>query len=89
METNETFNDPRITDEQICDIFVERFTMLKNKFIQKMQVPNIRILAKHMRVSTSSISRWESGKQIPNIIYLHRIAKFFDVTADYLIGLVD
>lgn len=42
-----------------------------------------------LNVSDAAISRWENEQHIPNIEYLRDIAKFFDVSADYLIGLSD
>lgn len=46
-------------------------------------------LAKEIQVSDASISRWENGLRIPNIDELYALAKFFKVSADYLIGLED
>ena len=46
-------------------------------------------LAKEIGVSAIAVSRWERGLQIPNIDYAVAIAKFFNVSADYLLGLVD
>ena len=37
--------------------------------------------------SHSIIAQWESGKIFPSIENLISIAKFFDVTIDYLVGL--
>ena len=48
-----------------------------------------RDLAKVLDVSHSTINRWESGLQTPNMIYIYKIATLFDVTSDYLIGLQD
>ena len=46
-------------------------------------------LAKEIGVSAIAVSRWERGLQTPNIDYAVAIAKFFNVSADYLLGLVD
>ncbi|MGN0618458.1 MAG: helix-turn-helix transcriptional regulator [Candidatus Coproplasma sp.] len=46
-------------------------------------------LAKELNVSQRSISSWETGFRQPDFETLERIAKFFDVTADYLLGLGD
>ena len=40
-------------------------------------------------VGDSTISRWENGLRVPSIDHLYNIAKFFNVSADYLIGLED
>ena len=46
-------------------------------------------LAKEINVSDAAISRWENQLRIPNIVDLRKIAEFFNVSADYLIGLQD
>lgn len=44
-------------------------------------------LGKILGVSHSTIVRWESGAIVPSIDHLYNIAKYFNVTSDYLIGL--
>ena len=46
-------------------------------------------LAKEINMSYAAISRWESKQRIPNIEALIVIAKYFNVSADYLLGLTD
>ena len=46
-------------------------------------------LAKELKVSQRSISSWETGFREPDFKTLSRIALFFDVTTDYLLGLSD
>ena len=46
-------------------------------------------LSKELGVDDATISRWEKGLMVPNIIHLYRIAVYFGVSADYLIGLED
>jgi len=46
-------------------------------------------LGKAIGVSNNAIIKWEHGKAIPGIDNLYKIAKYFNVTADYLIGLKD
>lgn len=65
-------------------IFAERLKDLRLE--QKLSVEK---LAKNIGVSKAAISRWENGLQIPNIVYLVMIAKYFNVTTDYLCGLED
>lgn len=45
------------------------------------------VLANALGVTQDSISLWENGKRIPDTQYVVAIAKFFDVTTDYLLGL--
>ena len=44
-------------------------------------------LAKAVGVTQDSISLWELGKRLPDTIYLRRICKILDISADYLLGL--
>ena len=46
-------------------------------------------LAKKLEVSKGIISLWENGLREPNMYYLIKLAKFFCVTIDYLVGLED
>lgn len=46
-------------------------------------------LAKALKVSQRSISSWETGFRQPDFETLELIAKFFNVTSDYLLGLED
>ena len=46
-------------------------------------------LAQVLGVTQDSISLWESGKRIPDTQYIIALAKFFNVTSDYLLGLSD
>lgn len=65
-------------------VFAERLKSLRlEKGLTLVQ------LAEKIGVSFVAISRWENELRIPNIENLYYIAKFFNVTADYLIGLED
>lgn len=43
-------------------------------------------LAKHIGVNQSTVCNWLNGKKEPSIESLWRLADFFDVSVDYLIG---
>ena len=65
-------------------IFAERLKALRaEKGISLMT------LAKAIDTSDSSIFRWENDQNEITAPLLARIAKYFDVTADYLLGLED
>lgn len=40
-------------------------------------------------ISRSSICAWENNTRVPNAIAIITLAKFFDVTTDYLLGVSD
>lgn len=46
-------------------------------------------LAKNINTTDAAISNWENGINEPKISYVISIAKFFNVSTDYLLGLED
>lgn len=62
--------------------FQERLKELRNEKELSQQE-----LAKELKVSQRSISSWETGFRQPDFETLSLIAKYFDVTTDYLLGL--
>lgn len=60
----------------------ERIKQLREeKAISQMQLANA------LNISQSAIAKWELGKTEPTADYIIRLAIFFDVTTDYLLGL--
>ena len=46
-------------------------------------------LAKKLNLHHSSIYKWEEGSQVPILTTAIQLAKFFDVTLDYIAGLTE
>lgn len=46
-------------------------------------------LSQKIDTTDATISNWENGVNEPKISYLIRLAKFFNVSSDYLLGLED
>ena len=46
-------------------------------------------LAKEIGITHTAIGLWELDKRCPNILALIKLAKFFNVSTDYLLGLSD
>jgi transcriptional regulator with XRE-family HTH domain len=46
-------------------------------------------VAKAINTSQRNVSRWENGENEPTLSYISQLAEFFNVSADYLIGLED
>ena len=65
----------------IMNIFYKRLKELReeNKLLQKQ-------LSKELGVSQVTIARWENGAREPSINMLIKIANFFSVSIDYLVG---
>ena len=47
------------------------------------------LLAEKIDVSNASISYWENAKQEPSVEVVFKMAEFFNVSADYILGLKD
>ena len=66
------------------NVFGERLRMLRTeKGIGQNR------LAKDLAISNASISYWETGKQLPTIEAVFKLSVYFNVSADYLLGLKD
>ncbi|MDE7181431.1 MAG: helix-turn-helix transcriptional regulator [Clostridia bacterium] len=65
-------------------IFVDRL----NKLIEENKITKYR-LAKEIGVSKQAVLWWCDGVNEPKISYLKKIAEYFDVSCDYLLGLED
>ena len=65
-------------------IFCERLKELR----QEKELSTIQ-LGKELQVSDSTITRWENGQREPTMSSIIKLCNFFDVSADYLIGLKD
>ncbi|MBQ8406605.1 MAG: helix-turn-helix transcriptional regulator [Clostridia bacterium] len=46
-------------------------------------------LAQTLKTTNSSISDWEKGRSQPDLQTLANLARFFEVSVDYLLGLED
>ncbi|MDE6275382.1 MAG: helix-turn-helix domain-containing protein [Clostridia bacterium] len=66
------------------NLFPQRLTELLK--INKMSK---RMLAKEIGVSVASISDWSTGKVQPTAENIYLVAKYFNESADYLLGLED
>lgn len=66
------------------DKFFERLKELRiEKKISQAQ------LAADTGLTISAISKWEQGQRIPSALAIITLAKYFNVTTDYLLGVSD
>ncbi len=64
--------------------YVERIKELRvSKGLSQMQ------LAQATGISQSAIAKWELGKTEPTVSAIIALAKYFDETSDYILGLED
>ncbi len=66
------------------NIFAQRLRELRQE--KKLSMKQ---LAKELNTTDAAISNWENGINEPKISYVVAMAKFFNVSADYLLGLED
>ena len=45
------------------------------------------LMAKELEVSNASISYWENAKQEPSAQAIYKMARYFGVSADYILGI--
>lgn len=60
--------------------------MLRLRKLRKQKGMTQSELAKIADVSTSSIGMYEQGRRLPELLTLKKIASFFNVSIDYLLG---
>lgn len=59
------------------------------KYLRKEGLLSQVALAEKIHSNQKQISKWEKGQIEPNIDMLKRLADYFDVTVDYLVGRTD
>ena len=62
-------------------MFSERIRLLRSSYSYSQLE-----LAKKLGVSKQSVSNWEDDNIMPSVEMLERVANFFEVTTDYLLG---
>lgn len=68
------------------------FAKLLSELLQKVKTKNGIIqddVAKSIGVSRQALGKWANGETVPDIIDLKKLARYFNVSADYLLGLND
>lgn len=62
---------------------------LSNLFSLLSERGAAKILSDKTGISTGNISDWKSGKSNPNAEALIKLAKYFNCSVDYLLGITD
>lgn len=74
----------KIKSQNTVKLFSERFSNLRKEYnLTLKEIAD----DDNIRTTPQSLSLYEMGKRIINIDLLVRIARFFNVSADYLLGL--
>ena len=66
------------------DTYVERIKQLRQE-----DGISQRELAKRVGVSSSAITYWEMGARVPNALAVIKLAEYFQVSSDYILGISD
>ena len=71
----------------VCDniIYMEKFIERLKELREENKLSQAK-LAKATGISQSAIGFWETGKRIPNALAIITLARFFEVSTDYLLG---
>lgn len=64
--------------------YLERLKELRESREIKQQV-----VAKHLNIAQNTYSQYENGKRDMPISMLIKICKYYDISADYVLGLTD
>lgn len=62
---------------------------IKIKELRTEKGLSIKDLAEVFGVTVRAVQRWERGENVPTIDTMIEIAKYFEVSTDYLLGLED
>lgn len=57
------------------------------KELREQKQLSMRALAEKIQVSDAAICKWENGENEPKATYLKRLCEFFEVSADFFLGL--
>lgn len=72
------------------DIFAKRIKELRQERELSLDMVVYDIDKKYdIEITKSHLSRWENGKNSPSIRYAAYLAKYYNVSLDYLIGNTD
>ena len=58
----------------------------KLKYLRKQKGFTQEDLAEKLNVSRQSVTKWESGKSLPNLVNIKEILNIFSVSIDLLLG---
>mgnify|MGYP002802394097 CR=1 len=67
---------------------VNKFAERLNELLQEREISQ-RCLAKAINVTSATVSVWSRGIKQPTADNIIAVAKYFDVSSDYLLGLSD
>lgn len=76
-----------MADAYNCDVNIRTVFSARLKELREEMGLSQSALADQLKISRGSMSFYENLDRVPDIEVLHKFARFFNVTSDYLIGL--
>lgn len=70
-------------------MFCKEVFAARLKWLRQRKNISLAALAKEIGITAQSLSLYENAERVPNIEVLYKLAKDFNVSSDYLIGLTD
>jgi transcriptional regulator with XRE-family HTH domain len=70
----------KIVNQVLCDRMIQ---------LQKEKGPSLETIEESINVSKGSMSKYMNGIHLPNSEVVRKLAKFWEVSTDYLLGLSD
>ncbi|HEY5563899.1 MAG TPA: helix-turn-helix transcriptional regulator [Clostridiaceae bacterium] len=78
------------SDEELREVFTQRLKRLRmDKDLTLEELAKILKTKYDIGVTYGSLGNYERNTRMPSLFILSKIAEFFDVTTDYLLGKVD
>ncbi|MDL2220307.1 helix-turn-helix transcriptional regulator [Eubacteriales bacterium OttesenSCG-928-N14] len=75
-------------DKKGIDGYLRPFAVRVRQLMEERKISQV-VLAEHVGVTRQAVSQYANGTTLPDVEKLERIADFFDVSADYLLGRSD
>ena len=73
-----------VTSQEILEIFSKRFRQLLND--NKLDLQK---LSDEIGIARSTMNDWKLGKKMPGADGVRKLADYFNITTDYLLGKTD
>lgn len=70
-------------------MFCKEVFAARLKWLRQRKNISLAALAKEIGITPQSLSLYENAERVPNIEVLYKLARYFNVSSDYLIGLSD
>lgn len=69
----------------------EKFSIFSQRLSERLyrSYKNLNVIAEEMGITRQSLAQYRDGNNIPDALTLAKIADYFDVSADYLLGRTD